>query len=74
MNFQGLRRPRPEVIVAVAMKIAERLGARVSTSQAILEQHSHGERLPAIGMPDLRRIKRLPSFYQFCRSSLGSVC
>ena len=33
--------------------LVERLGPRISTAQAIREQHSHGEGLPTVGMPDL---------------------
>lgn len=53
MYAEVLRRPGPEVIAAVRAKLVERLGTRVSVSQAMLDQHSHGEGLPAIGMPDL---------------------
>ena len=53
MYVQVLPRPGPEVIAAVRAKLVERLGTRVSVSQAMLDQHSHGEGLPAIGMPDL---------------------
>jgi D-lactate dehydrogenase (cytochrome) len=34
-------------------RLAQRLGVRITTSQAVLEQHSHGEGLPAVGLPDL---------------------
>jgi len=53
MNTHALPRPTPEIVAAVRARLIERLGARVSASQAILEQHSHGEGLPAVGVPDL---------------------
>jgi D-lactate dehydrogenase (cytochrome) len=53
MNASAMSRPKPEVIAAVRVKLAERLGARVTVSPAVLEQHSHGEGLPAVGIPDL---------------------
>jgi D-lactate dehydrogenase (cytochrome) len=53
MNAHALPRPEPATIAAVRDKLAARLGARVTVSQTILEQHSHGEGLPAVGMPDL---------------------
>ncbi|MBR0753423.1 FAD-binding protein [Bradyrhizobium jicamae] len=53
MNAHALPRPEPDTIAALRAKLTERLGARVSVSQSVLEQHSHGEGLPAVGMPDL---------------------
>ncbi|QOZ71018.1 FAD-binding oxidoreductase [Bradyrhizobium arachidis] len=53
MNAQALLRPAPGTIAEVKTRLAERLGARVSAAQAVLNQHSHGEGLPAIGVPDL---------------------
>lgn len=53
MYAQVLPRPGPEVVAAVRAKLVDRLGTRVSVSQAVLDQHSHGEGLPTIGMPDL---------------------
>ncbi|MGX9427228.1 MULTISPECIES: FAD-binding oxidoreductase [Bradyrhizobium] len=53
MNAHTLPRPTTEVIAAVRARLAERLGARVTVSQAVLDQHSHGEGLPAVGVPDL---------------------
>jgi D-lactate dehydrogenase (cytochrome) len=53
MNAHALPRPAPGIIAEVKTRLAERLGARVTAVQAVLEQHSHGEGLPAVGMPDL---------------------
>ncbi|TAI66923.1 2-hydroxy-acid oxidase [Bradyrhizobium sp. Leo170] len=53
MNAHTLPRPTTEVIAAVRARLAERLGARVTVSQAVVDQHSHGEGLPAVGVPDL---------------------
>lgn len=53
MNAHALPRPAPGIIAEVRTRLAERLGARVTAVQAVLEQHSHGEGLPAVGMPDL---------------------
>lgn len=53
MNAHALPRPAPGIIAEVKTRLAERLGARVTSVQAVLEQHSHGEGLPAVGMPDL---------------------
>ncbi|MDF0520200.1 FAD-linked oxidase C-terminal domain-containing protein [Bradyrhizobium yuanmingense] len=53
MNAQVLPRPAPDIIATVRAKLVERLGTRVSVSQAVLDQHSHGEGLPVVGMPDL---------------------
>ncbi|CAN7230995.1 FAD-binding protein [Bradyrhizobium sp. LjRoot220] len=53
MNANALPRPRPEIIAAVGASLTERLGARVTAAQAVLDQHSHGEGLPAVGVPDL---------------------
>ena len=53
MAAYDLPRPKPEVIAIVRDSLVERLGPRISTTQAIREQHSHGEGLPAVGMPDL---------------------
>jgi D-lactate dehydrogenase (cytochrome) len=53
MNARALPRPKPAILAAVRTALAERLGTRVTVSQAVLDQHSHGEGLPAVGMPDL---------------------
>ncbi|MCU1340424.1 MAG: FAD-binding protein [Bryobacterales bacterium] len=53
MTARELPRSRPDVITALEARLAQRLGARVTASQAVLEQHSHGEGLPAVGVPDL---------------------
>jgi len=53
MAAYDLPRPKPEVIAIVRDSLVERLGPRISTALAIREQHSHGEGLPAVGMPDL---------------------
>ncbi|QOG21903.1 MULTISPECIES: FAD-binding oxidoreductase [Bradyrhizobium] len=53
MNAHALLRPALGTIAEVKTRLAERLGARVSAAQAVLDQHSHGEGLPAIGVPDL---------------------
>jgi len=53
MNAHALPRPAPGIIAEVKTRLAERLGVRVTATQAVLEQHSHGEGLPAVGMPDL---------------------
>lgn len=53
MNAHALPRPAPGIVAEVRTRLAERLGARVTATQAVLEQHSHGEGLPAVGMPDL---------------------
>ena len=53
MNAHALPRPAPGIIAEVKTRLAEHLGARVTATQAVLEQHSHGEGLPAVGMPDL---------------------
>ena len=53
MNAHALPRPAPAIIAEVRTRLAERLGARVTVTQAVLDQHSHGEGLPAVGVPDL---------------------
>ncbi|MBR1325987.1 FAD-binding oxidoreductase [Bradyrhizobium ottawaense] len=53
MNAHALPRPAPGIIAEVKTRLAERLGARVTATQAVLDQHSHGEGLPAVGTPDL---------------------
>ncbi|UPK37893.1 FAD-binding protein [Bradyrhizobium sp. 186] len=53
MNADALPRPAPEIIADVRTRLAERLGDRVTAAQAVLKQHSHGEGLPAVGVPDL---------------------
>ena len=53
MNAHALPRPAPETIAEVGTRLAERLGVRVTATQAVLDQHSHGEGLPAVGVPDL---------------------
>jgi D-lactate dehydrogenase (cytochrome) len=53
MNVHALPRPAPGIIAEVKTRLAKRLGARVTATQAVLEQHSHGEGLPAVGIPDL---------------------
>jgi D-lactate dehydrogenase (cytochrome) len=53
MNANALPRPRLEITAAVGASLTARLGARVTASQAVLDQHSHGEGLPAVGVPDL---------------------
>ena len=53
MNAHALPRPAPETIAEVRTRLAERLGVRVTATQAVLDQHSHGEGLPAVGVPDL---------------------
>ena len=53
MNGLDLPRPKPGIIAAVSEILVERLGTRMSTATATLEQHSHGEGLPTAGMPDL---------------------
>ncbi|WP_426413330.1 FAD-binding oxidoreductase [Bradyrhizobium ganzhouense] len=53
MNVHALPRPALGTITEVRTRLAERLGARVSATQAVLDQHSHGEGLPAAGVPDL---------------------
>ena len=53
MNAHALPRPAPGTIAEVRTRLAERLGVRVTATQAVLDQHSHGEGLPAVGVPDL---------------------
>jgi D-lactate dehydrogenase (cytochrome) len=53
MNAPDLLRPGPQSIALIRDRLTQRLGARVSATHAIREQHSHGEGLPAAGMPDL---------------------
>ncbi|MBR0953584.1 FAD-binding oxidoreductase [Bradyrhizobium canariense] len=53
MNAHALSRPAPGTIAEVKTGLVERLDARVTAVQAVLEQHSHGEGLPAVGVPDL---------------------
>ncbi|MBW5435713.1 FAD-binding protein [Bradyrhizobium canariense] len=53
MNADTLPRPAPETIALLRAELSGHLGARVTTSQAVLEQHSHGEGLPAVAVPDL---------------------
>jgi D-lactate dehydrogenase (cytochrome) len=53
MNAHALPRPAPGAIAEVKTRLVERLGARATATQAILDQHSHGEGLPAVGVPDL---------------------
>ncbi|MGY4290758.1 D-lactate dehydrogenase (cytochrome) [Bradyrhizobium sp. LM2.7] len=53
MNAHALSRPAPGTIAEVKTRLVECLGARVTAVQAVLEQHSHGEGLPAVGVPDL---------------------
>jgi D-lactate dehydrogenase (cytochrome) len=53
MNVHALPRPALDVIATAHARLADRLGKRVTTAQAVLEQHSHGEGLPAVGVPDL---------------------
>ncbi|MET4386128.1 D-lactate dehydrogenase (cytochrome) [Bradyrhizobium sp. F1.4.3] len=53
MNAHALPRPAPGIIADVKTRLAERFGARVTAVQAVLDQHSHGEGLPAVGVPDL---------------------
>jgi D-lactate dehydrogenase (cytochrome) len=53
MNAHALPRPAPGMIAEIKTRLAERLGVRVTAVQAVLEQHSHGEGLPAVGIPDL---------------------
>jgi D-lactate dehydrogenase (cytochrome) len=53
MNAHALPRPALGTIAEVRTRLAERLGTRVTATQAVLDQHSHGEGLPAVGMPDL---------------------
>lgn len=48
-----MHRSGRDVIVTLEAQLTLRLGARVTASQAVLEQHSHGEGLPAVGVPDL---------------------
>jgi D-lactate dehydrogenase (cytochrome) len=51
--YAALPRPALDVVAPIHARLAERLGARVTTAQAELDQHSHGEGLPAVGVPDL---------------------
>ncbi|MET4205223.1 FAD-linked oxidase C-terminal domain-containing protein [Bradyrhizobium sp. LA2.1] len=53
MNAHALPRPAPAIIAEVRTRLVERLGARVTVTQSVLDQHSHGEGLPAVGVPDL---------------------
>jgi D-lactate dehydrogenase (cytochrome) len=53
MNAHALPRPASGTIADVKTQLAERLGTRVTATQAVLDQHSHGEGLPAVGVPDL---------------------
>jgi D-lactate dehydrogenase (cytochrome) len=53
MNAQVLPRPAPGIVAEIRTLLVERLGARVTATQAVLDQHSHGEGLPAVGVPDL---------------------
>jgi D-lactate dehydrogenase (cytochrome) len=53
MNAHALPRPAPGIIAEVKTRLVERLGTRVTATRAVLDQHSHGEGLPAVGVPDL---------------------
>jgi len=53
--MQGLQPPRPtaEAVAAVVSALSARLGSRASVNDAVRDQHSHGEGLPTVGMPDI---------------------
>ncbi len=46
-------RPSPEAVKSVAATLRERFGEHATTAESIREQHSHGEGLPAAGLPDI---------------------
>lgn len=53
--MHGLQPPRPtaEAVSTVVSALAARFGARAVTNGSVREQHSHGEGLPTVGMPDV---------------------
>ena len=53
MHHAALPRPSAEAVAAVVTALTRMLGNRAVTSDSIREQHSHGEGLPTIGMPDI---------------------
>jgi D-lactate dehydrogenase (cytochrome) len=53
VNTTVPRRPDAAVLAILERRLRDRLGDRVLGQAAAREQHSHGEGLPAVGLPDL---------------------
>jgi D-lactate dehydrogenase (cytochrome) len=49
----GPTRPQPAEVAALTQRLRDDYGARVTTTQAIREQHSHGEGLADAALPDI---------------------